>query len=108
MSTPELIFSLLAFLMVLVGLFLHGRRSFRAVRDGEPDLAWLGVVNVDQRLRPEPVLIIVGMVIFTDVLQNLGKWPDRFWQSFLLFIAVYVVLLLATHQIGAIIGGGRR
>jgi len=108
MTTLELIFSLLALLFIIVGLFLHGRRTFRAVRDEEPALTWLGVVNVDQRIRPEPVLIVVGMVIFTDVLQNLGKWPDRFWQSFLLFIVVYVVLLLVTHQIGAIIGGGRR
>lgn len=108
MTHLELIFLILALLLMLTGLFLHGRRSFRAVRDGEPPLTWLGVANVKQRLRPEPLLIVVGMVTFTNVLQNLGKWPDRFWQSLLLFIISYLVLLLVSHQIGAIIAGWQR
>jgi len=108
MTSLELLFSLLALLLILIGLYLHARRSFLAVREGEPMLTWLGVANVSHTLRPDPILIVVGLVILTDALENVGKWPDRFWQSFLLFMMLYVVLLLVSHQVGAILGGRER
>lgn len=108
MTTVETVFLILASLLMMVGLFLHGRRTYQAVRAGEPPLTWLGVLNVQQRLRLDPLLLMVGMILVTDVLENLGKWPEPFWQSLLLFLIAYLLLLVFSHQIGLALGQTKR